>query len=948
MSSDFQQDPAGTSPSSEYGRFDDENDAPVGGDEAGVATSTSPSHTAARGGASLMDRLQIDTGPSGQTQNTAATDYSRFGDAHETSGNDNDNTNNDDASQMSPAEKLKGVVRQRIQFRKRRKHYEESFERNNQNRHIQAGGSGRQEDDVKYETVSYELTDTAWWNTRKTALQERSVYDLSIPCCPGQTFEPAACCTADLVVGGDSDEDISINGTVLTLTGADADANEQRKRRNFGRSNLRNMKFLSRLSLVGIGVAVATIGFLINLMADVLLELKLRFALGNEEEEAYVVGKSMFWRWVLPSVAAALLACVPVAIRPVAAGSGIAEAKAVLNGIHVYQCTELATAACKAASVVLATVASLPCGLEGPLIFIGLAVGENWARVIPRAYPRLRSWRERRDFAAVGSATGVSAAFYAPVGGAIFAAEEGASHLSTRLMWRCFSAACVTVIVDYLFNSCLNGTFLYGRAIYNLSKFNGLPGQFTYRSTPSFVFLELFIFAGMGIVNGVVGAIFVELNKRINNLRRKYIRTRRRKFLEVLVVAAMSSTLMFLLPTLPNLSSCKSLNGVRANQQYFYRFDCPEGYYNDLATLLFTPTAGTSINLLFWENKDAFSGLSCLVAGSVHLLLLVLIFGMSIGMGIFVPLLYIGACFGRAFATVMPSANIRTYAIVGSVGAVAGVTRILVSLTVIMVQTTGLPYFVSPFMIISITAKVVGRWCFGGEGIYDEVMKAKSLPFLDEEAPKIASMSVLMAKDVMCPEPLVLLQPEMRVGDLIEALKSTNNSDFPVVDPTRNDALIGSIPAEMLIHLLCHKELFAHVESEPNTSYNSALARSGPIALGAEFYEDSHLMPTLDTVEREMAEDGSKDMIISIAQHIQLSPYTFNEEGSAERAYELFRTLGLRHLIVTGLDAKPIGIITRADLKFLEKIDKVERGCRSQETAVDDVDAPPGPIGPIV
>ena len=50
MSSDFQQDPAGTSPSSEYGRFDDENDAPVGGDEAGVATSTSPSHTAARGG----------------------------------------------------------------------------------------------------------------------------------------------------------------------------------------------------------------------------------------------------------------------------------------------------------------------------------------------------------------------------------------------------------------------------------------------------------------------------------------------------------------------------------------------------------------------------------------------------------------------------------------------------------------------------------------------------------------------------------------------------------------------------------------------------------------------------------------------------------------------------------------------------------------------------------
>ena len=86
-------------------------------------------------------------------------------------------------------------------------------------------------------------------------------------------------------------------------------------------------------------------------------------------------------------------------------------------------------------------------------------------------------------------------------------------------------------------------------------------------------------------------------------------------------------------------------------------------------------------------------------------------------------------------------------------------------------------------------------------------------------------------------------------------------------------------------------------------------------------------------------------MIISIARQVQLSPYTFNEDGSAERAYELFRTLGLRILIVTDLEARPVGIITREDLKILEKIDKVERGCRGQETAVNE---PPSPVGPIV
>lgn len=977
-----------------YGRLDDDDQRPQpqeAGAAAGVAAGTAgtSSMNLQVSTNTNMEYARFDDDDDEAGEEAAANTPTRRGGGHRTNTNTNrsttnitNNANTNTKNNNNAATKLKNVVRQRIQFRKRRRYYEEAFQRNTGHAYPGRGGNangrrqrGDDDDDnnnvVKYETVSYELTDTAAWNDRKTALQSRSVYDLSIPCCPGRDFS-AACCidevATDYLYGDDDsltggsytgpssssglatataclDEGINHDQAIRkaeSATMAAAEAEEQQKRRQFGRSNLRNMKFLARLSLVGIGVAVAAVGFVVNVASETLLDLKLRYALGEKANESLVDWDS-FWKWVIPSILAALLAFVPVAIRPVAAGSGIAEAKAVLNGIHVFQCTELSTAACKAMSVVLATVASLPCGLEGPLIFIGLAVGENWARIIPRAYPKLRSWRERRDFAAVGSATGVAAAFYAPVGGAIFAAEEGASHLSTRLVWRCFSAACVTVIVEYLFRSCFEGNFLYGRAIYNLSKFNGLPGQFTYRSTPSFAFLELFNFAAMGIVNGIIGAVFVELNKRINNLRRKYLRTWSVKLVEVFVIATISSVLMFLLPVVPAFASCHSLDNIRAEQMYFHRFNCDEGYYNDLATLLFTPAAGTSINLLFWENKEAFSGISCLVAGVVHLVLLIFIFGMSIGMGIFVPMLYIGACFGRAFATVVSSANVRTYAIVGSVATVAGVTRILVSLTVIMVQTTGLPYFVSPFMIVAITAKVVGRWCFGGEGIYDEIMKSKSLPFLDEEAPPIVSVSVLKAKDIMCPLPLVLMQPEMKVRDLIQTLKSTRHGDFPVVDPARNNALIGSIPRERLIHLLCHKERFR--DSEESDGDYSNPSRNAPIVLDDGFFVDGHLMPTLEAVERKVIEDGSKDMIISIARQFQLSPYTFNEDGSAERAYELFRTLGLRNLIVTDLEARPIGIITRDDLKILEKIDKVERGCRGQETAVN---APPSPVGPIV
>ena len=126
------------------------------------------------------------------------------------------------------------------------------------------------------------------------------------------------------------------------------------------------------------------------------------------------------------------------------------------------RCTDLVTAACKGISVIFAASASLPIGLEGPLIFIGLSIGEHACRLlrIPRGrFPSLRTDRARRDFCAVGTACGVSAAFYAPIGGVLFALEEGASFWSQVLMWQCFAAASVTLFVSYFWVACESRDF---------------------------------------------------------------------------------------------------------------------------------------------------------------------------------------------------------------------------------------------------------------------------------------------------------------------------------------------------------------------------------------------------------------------------------------------------------------------------------------------------------
>jgi Voltage gated chloride channel len=226
--------------------------------------------------------------------------------------------------------------------------------------------------------------------------------------------------------------------------------------------------------VIAIGIAMSVVGFVISYSADHLNNVKLDFALraatsqqddddDDDDDDTNVhdarVGFGIF---VSINIILALVAFVPVVLRPHSAGSGIAEAKAVLNGLVLDKCTDLMTAACKGLSVVFAASASLPIGLEGPLIFIGLSVGEHACRLcLPtttttggRRFSSLRTDRARRDFCAVGTASGVSAAFYAPIGGVLFALEEGASFWSQALMWQCFAAASVTLFVSYFWVAC--------------------------------------------------------------------------------------------------------------------------------------------------------------------------------------------------------------------------------------------------------------------------------------------------------------------------------------------------------------------------------------------------------------------------------------------------------------------------------------------------------------
>ena len=292
--------------------------------------------------------------------------------------------------------------------------------------------------------------------------------------------------------------------------------------------------------------------------------------------------------------------------------------------------------------------------------------------------------------------------------------------------------------------------------------------------------------------------------------------------------------------------------------------------------------------------------------------------------GIFIPLLYVGACYGRAFGLLIGNPDVQCYAIVCSVAQLSGVARVLISITAIMMTSTGLPQLVTPFMVATIFARVSGKWLLGQPGIYDIILEAKGIPFLEETPPRVLEYHGLKARDVMT-APVVTIQPQTRVGDLLAVLnKYEFILDFVVTDPGRGGRLVGLISRDDLINVLsCHELFFSSRDKTPEKAAQDEMSSVRAL----KFSELIKSRLTLGEVEASLGAD-ERDRLVNLWPYVRIAQCTFDQNGSASRLYELFRLLGLRTMVITGgLDGDdadnctvPLGVVQRQDLKELEHL----------------------------
>ncbi|RKP04071.1 hypothetical protein CXG81DRAFT_8374, partial [Caulochytrium protostelioides] len=592
------------------------------------------------------------------------------------------------------------------------------------------------------------------------------------------------------------------------------------------------------------------------------------FLVGNDDPHRQgTVRRGVTWVfhtlfYVLFSVLFAFVAAVLVKrYARYAAGSGIAEVKTVLGGFVIRGYLGTWTLVIKTVGLCLSVGSGLALGKEGPLVHVACCASKLLSSLFP---PFRANDARQREIMSAAAAAGMSAAFGAPMGGILFSLEEVSSYFPYKTMWRSFVCAMVAALTLQLINPFRTGKLVLFQVAY----------------TRDWRHFELPVFILLGVLGGVYGAQFNTYHLWLARYRRKGWLAQFPVY-ETVAVAILSAL----------ISSGSGLTQLSLGDLLGNLFqECSE-HSTDFYGVCDANHRFRSIVLL-------------LMAAAIKAMLTTVTYGLSIPAGIFLPSMAVGACAGRAvgilvqaFYETFPTLSIFSgctgdtqcvtpgaYAMVGAAAALAGVTRMTVSLTVIMFELTGGLAFVLPTMVTVMVAKWVGDWYDKG-GIYDQYIALNQFPILPADtlnythAPGARIMAV---SHLMCPMSELYVIPEFgwTVAYLRQLLDVTTVSGFPVA---KNLLSLATPPG-------------ADMTAGPTHATPSS-ARPRHARHGQRGAMAPHHVPT-----------G-----FNLRPWMQATPMTVDPTFPISGCLTFFKAIGLRVLFVTRR-GRLVGLVTKKDL----------------------------------
>jgi chloride channel 3/4/5 len=595
----------------------------------------------------------------------------------------------------------------------------------------------------------------------------------------------------------------------------------------------------------------------------------------------YIVKYFFYVMWALffSSLAALLVRM----FAPYACGSGIPEIKTILSGFIIRGYLGKWTLLIKSVGIMCSVSAGLSLGKEGPMVHIACCIGNILSYLFPK-YGRNEA--KKREILSAAAAAGVSVAFGAPIGGVLFSLEEVSYYFPLKTLWRSFFCALVAAFVLQSINP-------FG---------NEHSVLFFVEYSKPWIFFELIPFIGLGIIGGCIGNLFIRANIWWCRYR-KSSKLGQYPVTEVLVVTLVTAVCAYpnpytRMPTSKLIYLLFSQCGAAVSDDLC---DYSRNFSNVTSSIEIA-RAGPGVHSAMWL---------LLLALIFKFIVTIFTFGIKVPAGLFIPSLCFGAIVGRIVGIGVEQLAVNhpglwvfsgecsagedcitpgLYAMVGAAAALGGVTRMTVSLVVIMFELTGGVRYIVPLMAAAMASKWVGD-ALGRQGIYDAHINLNGYPFLDS---KEEFGHTTLATDVMQPrhgEPLCYVtQDSMTVEDMESLLKDTEHNGFPVVISHDSPFLVGFVLRRDL---------------------NLAISNARRTLDGVD--GNSLCLFTNNPPAQQSRPARPISTPVKLKKVLDMAPITVTDQTPMETVVDMFRKLGLRQTLVTH-NGKLLGIITKKDV----------------------------------
>ena len=560
-----------------------------------------------------------------------------------------------------------------------------------------------------------------------------------------------------------------------------------------------------------------------------------------------------------------------------AARSGLSEMKVMLGGFIIKKFLGIRTVMIKALGVILGVSSGLHIGKLGPLVHIACC----WGNIFGRHFTKYNTNEvKKREILSASVSAGVAAAFGSPIGGVLFSLESLSSYFPPQTMWRSFwCSITATLVLSYI------DPFQTGKLVQFGVTSNA--NQWNWREVP--------IFALVGCLGGFIGALFNVLNIKLNLYRKKhkwlYLHPVREVFFLSLITSIINFPNIYLRGSMSALlaqlfTNCRDVNALNTSSDNVYLALCgnSETDEQDVPLMVSLLLCATIIKFFFTAMTYG-----CNVPGGVFMPGLVMGAGIGrmVGWGLQLqfesvgPTGFFSQCFDKTYC-VSPG----LYAIIGAAAVLTGITRLTVSLAIVIYEITGGLEYITPIMVTIVCAKWSAD-ALGKQGLYAQrINKLHGYPWIDAyaEMELIGPAMDIMSRDLVC-----LTVYGMNLYTIKNLLQQYPYHGFPIID-NQTDRLIYGYIARSDLELLIEQN---NNDTDPATSSKNPFV---PV----HFSHDPPPYPTPHFLDFS----GSVDKYV-----IRILPHT-----PIDRVLGLFQGLGLRYVLVNGHKGGLLGIIKKKDM----------------------------------